>query len=157
VKIGLISDTHGKLRTEVFKVFEGVDLILHAGDVGPAEIIVELETIAPVQAVLGNTDSFELRSHAADALEVEVEGFRIIVLHGHQLGSPTASGLHEAYPAADVIVYGHTHRQRTDTVGDQLIINPGAAGPARFNLQPCVALLTLTRGERPHAEHVPLV
>jgi uncharacterized protein len=154
VKVGLISDTHGRLRASVFEAFADVDLILHAGDVGPPAIIVELEAIAPVQAVLGNTDTFDLRPYAADALEIELEGKIIVVLHGHQLGSPSAESLHEAYPDADVIVYGHTHRQRVDTIGTQLIINPGAAGPARFNLEPCVALLTVKRGEPAHVEHI---
>ena len=156
MRIGLISDTHGKLRPEVFEVFEDVDLILHAGDIGPESILTELEAIAPVHAVLGNTDTFELRARAAEALEVDIGGSRIVVVHGHQFGSPSADRLVEAYPEANVIVYGHTHRQRIDEVDGRLIINPGAAGPARFNLKPCVAILTLGAGEPPRARHITL-
>ena len=82
-------------------------------------------------------------------------GRRIVVVHGHQLGSPTADRLVEAYPEADIIVYGHTHRQRVDQVGERLVINPGAAGPPRFNLKPCVALLTIDEDSAPHVEHIP--
>lgn len=154
MRVGLISDTHGKLRPQVFDAFQGVDVILHAGDVGPIDVIIELEAIAPVHAVLGNTDSMELRPRVRDILEIELEGQRVVVVHGHQLGAPTAPRLRAAYPKADVIVYGHTHRQRIDEVDGCLIINPGAAGPARFDLRPAVAILTLLPRTTPAVEHV---
>ena len=155
MRIGLISDTHGKLRPEVFDVFAGVDLILHAGDVGPVDIITELEAIAPVHAVLGNTDSWELRSRAQDTVQLELEGKRIVLIHGHQLGVPNAERLRAAWPDADIIVYGHTHRQRVDRVDGCLVVNPGAAGAARFDLKPAVAILVLETGGAT-VEHVPL-
>jgi uncharacterized protein len=148
VRVGLISDTHGRLRPSVFDALAGVELILHAGDVGPADILVELETIAPVHAVMGNTDGFELRGRAGEVIELEIEGHRVTLLHGHQLGSPTPELLHAAYPASDVIVYGHTHRQRIDEIDGCIMVNPGAAGPARFRLEPALAILTLERGSR---------
>ena len=156
MRIGLISDTHNQLRAEVFDAFAGVDLILHAGDIGGEDILIELEAIAPVRAVLGNTDSSGLRARATDEISLELEGSRVVLVHGHQLGSPTARLLHAAYPAADVIVYGHTHRQRVEEVLGCLVVNPGAAGPARFDLKPSVALLTLEAGQPPRVEHVPL-
>lgn len=156
MKVGLISDTHGKLRPAVFDVFRGVDVILHAGDIGPADILAELEAIAPVHAVFGNTDTFALQGRAGETVDLELEGHRVLVVHGHQFGAPTPQLLHAAYPGRDVIVYGHTHRQRVDDVGGCMMVNPGAAGPARFNLQPAVALLTLVRGEAPRVEHVEL-
>lgn len=156
MRIGLISDTHNQLRSHVLDLFAGVDLILHAGDVGDMDIIVELETIAPVHAVMGNTDSQELRPRLRDAVELELEGHRVVVVHGHVLGSPNAPRLHAIYPDADIIVYGHTHRQRLDEVDGCLIVNPGAAGAARFNLKPCVALLTLERDTPPLVEHIPI-
>lgn len=156
MRIGLISDTHGKLRPQVFEVFRHVDLILHAGDVGPLDIITELEALAPVHAVMGNTDSWELQPRVKEQVELELEGKRVLVVHGHQVGSPTASRLIAAYPSAEVIVYGHTHRQRVDAVDGRLVVNPGAAGAARFDLKPAVALLTLNRGWEPAVEHVPL-
>ena len=141
-RIGLISDTHGKLRHEVFAAFADVDLILHAGDIGNPDIITELETLAPVRAVHGNTDGFELRSRYPEALDATVEGKRIRVVHGHLLGAPTPQGLRAQNPDADVIVYGHTHRPLLDEAAP-LVVNPGAAGPARFKLKPSVAILTV--------------
>jgi hypothetical protein len=154
--VGLISDTHGTLRPAVFDAFRGVDLILHAGDVGPLDIITALETIAPVHAVLGNTDGMELVPRAQELVELELEGKRVVVLHGHQLGSPTPGLLRVAHPNANVIVYGHTHRQHVEERAGCLVVNPGAAGPARFSLKPSVAKLTLETGAEPAIELVPL-
>jgi uncharacterized protein len=156
MRIGLISDTHGRLRPAVFDALAGVDAILHAGDVGPPEILVELEALAPVHAVFGNTDGFELRGRATETLDVELEGHRVLIVHGHQLGATTPQLLHAAYPGRDIIVYGHTHRQRVDEIDGCLVVNPGAAGPARFSLVPSVAVLTLERGAAPQVEHIPL-
>ncbi|CAN5745808.1 metallophosphoesterase family protein [soil metagenome] len=153
MRVGLISDTHGILRPAVFDAFAGVDLILHAGDVGSVDILVELETIAPVHAVLGNTDPAELRWRTSETRDLELEGHTLLLLHGHQLSTVTPLALHAAYPGRDVIVYGHTHRQRVDDVGGCLIVNPGAAGAARFDLKPSVALLTLQPGRTPAVEH----
>lgn len=144
MRIGLISDTHGFLRSEVFGRFEDVDRILHAGDVGPVELLVELEVIAPVTAVWGNTDGFELRERVPEHATLELEGRAVVVVHGHQLGSPKPDTLRDAFPEADVIVYGHTHRPLVDREGDRLTINPGAAGRARFDLRPSVGILDLT-------------
>jgi putative phosphoesterase len=154
--VGLISDTHGKLRAAVFELFRGVDLILHAGDVGPLDIIDTLETIAPVHAALGNTDSWDLVPRVRELVELELEGRRVVVVHGHQLGSPTPALLRSAHPHADIIVYGHTHRQHIDKRGGSLVINPGAAGPARFNLKPSVARMTLEAGSEPAVHLLPL-
>jgi putative phosphoesterase len=154
--IGLISDTHGQLRSGVFDAFRDVELILHAGDIGPLDIITQLEAIAPVHAVLGNTDRWELVPRARETVEVELEGHRIVVVHGHAFGTPTPARLREGYPRANVIVYGHTHKPLIDERPDSLVVNPGAAGPARFNLKPSVALLTLHAGNTPGVELVPL-
>ncbi|MGQ0814494.1 MAG: metallophosphoesterase family protein [Gemmatimonadota bacterium] len=139
-RIGLISDTHGKLRAQVFELFTDVDLILHAGDIGSADIITELQTIARVHAVHGNTDDFDIRARFHESAEVEFAGLHIVVTHGHLLGVPTPGALRQAFPNADVIVYGHTHKPLLDP-GRPLVVNPGAAGPARFNLEPSVAIL----------------
>lgn len=144
MKVGLISDTHGRLRPEVFERFEGVQHILHAGDVGTQDILIELEAIAPITAVWGNTDGFDLRRRLPETVEVELQGCRILVVHGHQLGSPAAPALAAAYPGFDVIVYGHTHRASVERVNGVLVVNPGAAGPSRFGLVPSVAVLTLS-------------
>jgi putative phosphoesterase len=99
--------------------------------------------VAPVQAVFGNTDSVGRWSAAID---IELEGVRIHVSHGHEVGSPTPQRLAARYDA-DVIVYGHTHRPLIERVGPTLVVNPGAAGPRRFNLHPSVALLSLPARE----------
>jgi uncharacterized protein len=143
MRLGLISDTHGLLRPGVFDCFAGVDLILHAGDIGPAPLLGELEAIAPVTAVWGNTDGFDVREQVEAVARLELDGRRIAVLHGHQLGSPTPGALRRAIPDADVIVYGHTHRPLEERAGGVLVVNPGAAGAARFGIPPSVAILEL--------------
>ena len=142
--VGLISDTHGLLRPEVLAAFAGVDLILHAGDVGNLAILQSLSAIAPTQAVYGNVD--QRTGPLAAAIRLELESVRIHVSHGHETGSPTPAALAVRYDA-DVIVFGHTHRAVVQQVGPALVINPGAAGPARFRVQPSVALLTLPARE----------
>ena len=144
MRIGVISDTHGLLRPEVFGKFDGVDHIIHAGDIGPYSIITELETIAPVTAITGNTDDFEIRSRVPEIATLDLEGRKIVVAHGHQVGSPTPAKLRKAHPTANIIIYGHTHTPLEHTADDVLVLNPGAAGPARFNLPVTVAILTLT-------------
>jgi uncharacterized protein len=143
VRVGLISDTHGKLRSEVFHHFKDVDLILHAGDIGPATLLVELETIAPVKAVVGNTDGFELSGVLPEVQELTLAGRLVVVTHGHRLGSPTPALLRRAHPQAHIIVFGHTHRPLLDQSDGRLIVNPGSAGAPRFNLKPSIALLEL--------------
>jgi putative phosphoesterase len=140
--IGLISDTHGLVRAGVHDALAGVELILHAGDVGDG-VLDELELIAPVRAVRGNTDPpGDLR--LPDAIELEVDGIRVHISHGHETGAPTPEKLLARYDA-DVIVYGHTHRQLVTQVGGRWVVNPGAAGARRFNLMPSVARM-LVRG-----------
>lgn len=139
--VGLISDTHGLVRPDVHRALAGVDLILHAGDVGGSDILDELALIAPVSAVYGNTDA-PGQPRLSTALEMEVGGLRLHVSHGHEVGSPTPQRLAARY-AADVIVFGHTHRQHVTRIGDVLIVNPGAAGPRRFDVVPSVARLTI--------------
>lgn len=142
--IGLISDTHGLVRPAVHEALAGVELILHAGDVGGDEVLDELALIAPVEAVYGNTDS-PGRSRLAREVVRTVGGLVIHVSHGHEVGSPTPERLLAAYPG-DVLVYGHTHRQLITRVAGRLVVNPGAAGASRFDLQPSVARLTIAGG-----------
>jgi putative phosphoesterase len=152
--IGLISDTHGLVRPEVFEALQGVSQILHAGDVGPADVLTELATIAPIRAVYGNTDA-PGRPDLVERIEDVIDGVRIVVTHGHELGSPTPPKLVGAYPNADVIVYGHTHQQLITKAARRVVVNPGAAGPRRFKLQPCVAKLYIWQGQA-DVELIPL-
>ena len=150
--IGLISDTHSLIRAEALAALHGVELILHAGDVGGERVLRELRGIAPVHAVIGNTD--DPASGLPRRVDLDLGGLRICVTHGHELGSPRPDNLASSYDA-DIIVYGHTHRPLIDTVGATLVVNPGAAGPRRFNLQPSVGLLRI-EAQRASAEILPL-
>jgi hypothetical protein len=153
VLIGLISDTHGLLRPGVHTALAGVELILHAGDVCGDDILDELALIAPVRAVYGNNDLPDRR--LVDAIDDTFDGVRIHVSHGHEVGRVTPENLAAAYDA-DVVVYGHTHVQKVSYENGRLIVNPGAAGPRRFKLEPSVGLLTVKNG-RSEIEIVPLL
>jgi putative phosphoesterase len=152
--IGLVSDTHGLVRPDIFNALDGVELIFHAGDVGGEEVLAELATIAPVEAVAGNTDPPGTPG-LMQSLERVIDGIRIHVSHGHEVGRPTPERLLALY-SHDVLVYGHTHRQLITRAGQRLVINPGAAGPRRFSLMPSVGRLVIDDG-RAHAELVTLL
>ena len=151
--VGLISDTHGLVRADVHSALHGVELILHAGDVGGDDVLDELGLIAPVHAVYGNTDAPGRPRLAAEIVR-EIGGLTVHVSHGHEVGSPTPAKLLARY-AEDVLVYGHTHRQVVTRAEGRLVVNPGAAGPRRFDLVPSVARLTIARGHA-DVEIVPL-
>ena len=146
------------LRPEVFGAFEGVDHILHAGDIGPAALLDELAAIAPVTAVYGNTDGFDLRERLPQVAAVELDGFNIVVTHGDQFGSPTPEKLHAAFPDAEILVYGHTHRPLLMLVDVVVtVMNPGGAGARRFGLPPSVGIMELEAGIPPRARLLPLL
>jgi uncharacterized protein len=157
MRLGIIADTHGLLRPEVFEVFSEVDHILHAGDIGPLDLLTELEAIAPVTAVYGNCDDWEVRARVPAVVERRIEGLDFLLLHGDQVGAPTPEKLHRAYPKAEVIIYGHTHRPFLTTI-DLVVtaMNPGGAGPRRFDLPPSVGIMELESGLPPRARLVPL-
>ncbi len=157
MRLGIISDTHNLLRPEVFELFQGVDRILHAGDIGDPDILLQLETIAPVTAVWGNTDDAAVRARLPEVVEQAIEGFAFLLVHGHQLGSPTPETLNQAWPDAEVIIYGHTHRPLL-TMVDQVVtvMNPGGAGPLRFGLPASVGIMELEAGIPPRARLVPM-
>ena len=157
MRLGVISDTHGMLRPEVFEVFREVDHILHGGDIGRWDLIVELQTIAPVTAVYGNTDGFDIRSKVPQVAEVELEGFPIIVTHGDQFGRPTPAKLHGAFPNADIIIFGHSHKPLLELVDKTItVMNPGGAGAPRFGIPPSVGILELEPGIPPRGRIISL-
>lgn len=141
--IGLVADTHGLVRDDLPAALAGVSLILHAGDVGGDAVLDALSAVAPVRAVRGNVDDNNPRLEPR--IRLEEGGLSIHVSHGHELGSPTPENLLNRYEA-DIIIYGHTHKALVHRAGDRLVVNPGAAGPRRFNLKPSVATLTLEHG-----------
>jgi uncharacterized protein len=143
MRVGLIADNHGLLRPEIADFFTGVERILHAGDVGSADVLVALGRIAPVTAVRGNVDGLRL----PEVARLELDGVRVVVVHGDRLGSPTPEKVAEAYPDADLAVYGHSHRPALRRVGDVLVVNPGSAGRRRFRDPVSVALAELCDGE----------
>lgn len=150
MKIGVISDTHGLLRPEVATLFAGVERIIHAGDIGNAEVIAELEKIAPVVAVRGNNDTGGWAAKIPDDAVVTVGKRRIYILHNvAELDrDPAADGI-------DVIVSGHSHKPRAETIDGVLYLNPGSAGPRRFTLPIALAVLEVTAGAiRPHIHQI---
>ena len=141
IRIGLISDTHGLLRPEAVAALRGVDVIVHAGDVGDPEILETLRAIAPVVAVRGNIDGGPWADALPESVTFEAGGVRIHVVHDRAMLAidPETAGI-------DVIVYGHSHRAEILLQGDVWFVNPGSAGPRRFTLPVTVAILTLDRG-----------
>ncbi|MCP3406161.1 metallophosphoesterase family protein [Bradyrhizobium sp. CCGB01] len=143
-RIGIISDTHGLLRPEAERGLAGVDHIIHAGDIGRPEIVDALRRIAPVTAIRGNVDSGEWARDYPDTKLVRLTGKSIYVLHDLKtLKVDPGAGM-------DVIIFGHSHVPKIDTVGGILYLNPGSAGPRRFKLPIKFATLELTPdGMRP--------
>lgn len=154
LRVGLISDTHGLFRPAIAEIFHGVQLIVHAGDVGRMEVLDRLEQLAPVVCVWGNVDD-TYNPRLAAARTVPVGPLHLRVSHGHELGSPTPARVADAYGDAtlDVLVFGHTHKSVVVTERraghDLLVVNPGSAGPRRFSLPVTVALLSVTPGDDP--------
>ncbi len=136
--IGLISDTHGLLREEALRALRGMDLIIHAGDVGKPEILDRLKDLAPVVAVRGNVDEGDWAMELPLTQVTEADGATLYVLHDlQQLDlDPIAAGL-------QVVVSGHTHQPHQTKRAGVLFVNPGSAGPRRFQLPITVALLDL--------------
>lgn len=135
--VGIISDTHGSLPQSVASVFEGVERIVHAGDVGSQRVLDELEAIAPVVAVRGNMDHGELEWRLPDTATVRLAGHRLFVSHVVGASPDPRSGI-------DVVISGHTHRSRVHRAEGVLFVNPGSAGsPGRDGRGPTAALLDL--------------
>jgi len=152
-RVGVISDTHGFLRSEVFEAFADVDRILHAGDVGDPAILLDLGVLAPVTAVWGNVDGAAVRGECPESAEVEVGGVRFALLHGHQ--ATDYDGLPGRFPDADVVVHGHSHLPALRRVDGTVILNPGSAGPRRFGKPVTLATVTVRAG-RPSVQHLDL-
>ena len=139
MKIGLISDTHGFLDPKIPELFDGVDHILHSGDVGPHTLLLELQAIAPVTAVLGNTDTF-LNLRLTEVAELGGRKFFIHhIVNPHALTDDLKDRF--AHERPDVVLFGHTHKPFCETIGDILFFNPGYAGKQRFALGRSLAIL----------------
>lgn len=141
IVIGVISDTHGLLRPEALEALRGSERIIHAGDVGDAEILERLATIAPIHAIRGNVDKGAWSRKLPETEVVEAGGISIYVLHDlAQLDlKPEAAGF-------DVVIYGHSHVPKQEMRNGVLYFNPGSAGPRRFKLPVTVGRLTIEHG-----------
>jgi len=139
-RIGVISDTHNFLDPKIPKLFAGVEHILHGGDVGLQAIILQLEAIAPVTAVLGNTDDPSLRCQLTEVIGLAERKFLV-----HHIVNPLA--LDDSLRARvdreqpDVVIFGHTHKPFAQTIGRTFFFNPGYAGKSRFGMERTVAVL----------------
>jgi putative phosphoesterase len=154
MKIGVISDTHNFLDPQVPKLFAGVEHILHGGDIGLPKILLELVEIAPVTAVMGNTDEARFNYWETKVIELAKRKFLL-----HHIVSPhsLSEGFqdHLARVGPDAVIFGHTHKPFCETIGGILFFNPGYAGKSRFGLARSVAILHCDeQGIRP--EFVPL-
>ena len=141
---GLISDTHGLLRPEAKRALAGVDLIVHAGDIGAPELLEELATLAPVRVVRGNNDRGAWARDIPLTEALELEGTRIYVLHDvKELDlDPAAEGF-------AAVIAGHSHRPAVEVREGVLYVNPGSAGPRRFSLPVAVGFLEIAPGAAP--------
>src|ERR1051325_1279283 len=146
MRIGIISDTHDYLDPQVAKLFEGVDHILHGGDIGMPWLIMELQAIAPVTAVLGNTDEAGLRFRETEVIELEGRKFLV-----HHIVNPHApeDGIKSriAREKPDAVIFRRTHNPFNHTLGSMLYFNPGYAGKSRFGMERSVAILHCTKNE----------
>ena len=148
--MGIISDTHGRLRPEALAALADSDLLLHAGDVGEPDIVERLTAIAPLHAVRGNVDDGEWAHDLPLLLSLDLERVSLLLYHGH-VGPPA-----ERVAAAQVIVQGHSHRPEVARREGKLYVNPGSAGRRRFGLPVTVARLRID-GDDVEAELVELL
>lgn len=140
--IGVISDTHGKLRPDAVAALQGSDLILHAGDIGSESIVPQLRRIAPVVAIRGNVDIEPVTSQFPGSEVAEVGGHTLYMLHNLRALdlNPKAAGF-------SAVISGHTHKPEFYFENDVLFFNPGSAGPRRFRLPIAVGKIVIKDGE----------
>jgi putative phosphoesterase len=146
VRAGVISDTHGYIDPRALAALEGVDCILHAGDIGGQAVLDALGLLAPVYAVRGNNDRLPPLSELPEHVQMELDGIRIQLVHERPRALPCDE---------DVLVFGHSHRALVQEVDGRLLVNPGAAGRSGFHREISIAVLTVNSG-RAQAEIVPL-
>ncbi len=140
VTVGVVSDTHGLVRPQALEALAGVDLIVHAGDVGGPEVLEALGAIAPVHAIRGNVDvGSPWAEGLPDTRVVEVGEVRLYLIHDVK-----ALEIDPAAEGVDVVVCGHSHQPRMETEDGVLYFNPGSCGPRRFSLPIVLGRLTVT-------------
>lgn len=159
--LGIVSDTHGFFHPELETYLAGVDLILHAGDVGTPDVLDRLEAIAPTRAVWGNVDGNPVRRRAPEHQRFEAEGLRVWMTHiGGRPGRWAAGiGPELRREPPDLFICGHSHIlriERVKTLGGMLFVNPGAAGRQGFHQVKTCVRLTIEAGQARQAEVVHL-
>jgi putative phosphoesterase len=139
LRIGFVSDTHGLLRPQVEQSLAGMAHIVHGGDIGAPDVIARLQRIAPVSAIRGNVDTGTWAEQYPATRKLSLGGRVIYVLHDrHELRfDPASRGI-------DIVVSGHSHRPSIETINGVLYLNPGSAGPRRFDLPVTVASMDIT-------------
>jgi putative phosphoesterase len=149
--IGVISDTHGLLRPEALAALQGVEHILHAGDVGDIAILDALRAIAPVTAIRGNIDTHGACAELPATEVVELSGRLFYLVHSvHDLDmKPEAAGI-------AVVVSGHSHKAKVEVRDDVVYFNPGSAGPRRFSLPVTVGFVTVADGVEASVMELPV-
>jgi len=140
MQIGVIADTHSKMRREALEVLKGSDVILHAGDVGRDEALEALEAIAPVIAIRGNIDKTGRAATLPDVQDLQFLGHTFYMLHDVKTLNFDPQGRYR------VVIAGHSHKPRNEWIGDVLYFNPGGAGPRRFTLPITVGRLQVSEG-----------
>ena len=157
MRIGVVSDTHGYLNPRVVEVLEGVDRILHAGDIGSQEVILGLEAVAPVTAVRGNNDRMGPTAGYPEEQVVTIGGRKLLITHQVKLPKKDTELLPQAFTDRDVdaVVYGHSHIAHQEWRQGILFFNPGAAGKRRFRTVPSVGILNID-GEGINPTVIPL-
>ena len=144
-RIGVISDTHGLLRSQAKEVLQSCDHIIHAGDIDNPAVLGELQRIAPTTAVRGNMDWSSWANHLKITERVQIGSWSILVLH-NRADLPTLAD------DTNIVIFGHSHRFSQEDHDGVLFLNPGSAGPRRFDLPISMAVLTL--GETASVEQI---
>jgi putative phosphoesterase len=152
VRVGVISDTHGLLRPAVLPIFKGVEMIIHAGDIGSPEVLDSLRSVAPVVAVRGNNDTERWAKKIPETAIAKIAGASLYVLHDLKELSVNVAEIGFA-----AVISGHSHRPVIDERDGVLYVNPGSAGPRRFKLPISVARLVIQNGKvQAELIHIPL-
>jgi putative phosphoesterase len=140
MRVGVLSDTHGLLRSQVLTLLQGSDRILHAGDVGKAEVLSRLREIAPVEAVRGNVDTGPETQELPPVLSGDLDGLPFRMIHRREDVDLSWT------KSLRLIIFGHSHRPELEWRGACLLLNPGASGPRRFSYPLTLAILTVSDG-----------
>jgi putative phosphoesterase len=143
MKIGIISDTHDYLPSPVFEIFNSVELIIHAGDIGNENIITELQTIAPVKAVFGNMDRFPLVSNLKRIEVFTLDQCRICLTHIIGTHKYFAYELYKMNLKVDAVIHGHTHRVENNIYNNIRFLNPGSVSQPKSSSRGSVGILNI--------------